>query len=63
METVKVAANIKASVLWLAVFGQWCERTSWCTRQQPATYPSSHHPHHLMSLVLPVVTALLICCV
>jgi len=37
METSKIAANIKASVLRLAVISQWCERTSWCSRQQPAT--------------------------
>ena len=34
METTKIAANIKASVLRLAVISQWCERTSWCSRLQ-----------------------------
>jgi len=37
MKTTKIAANIKASVLRLAVTNQWCERTSWCSRQRPAT--------------------------
>jgi len=37
METMKIAANIKASVLRLAIIRQWCERTSWCSRQRPAT--------------------------
>jgi len=41
METTKLAANIKASVLRLAVFSQWCERTSRCSRQQKKQlYPS-----------------------
>jgi len=37
METTKIVANIKASVVWLAVISQWCERTARCSRQQPAT--------------------------
>jgi len=46
METTKIAANIKASVLRLAVNSQWCERTSWW-QQAPTSY--SRPPRHLMS--------------
>jgi len=60
METTKIVANIKASVLRLAVISQWCERTSWW---QQATTSYTCRLHRLMSLVLPVVTGLLICSV
>jgi len=60
METTKIAANIKASVLRLAVISHWCERTSWW---QQATTSYTRRPRHLMSLVLLVITALLICSV
>jgi len=62
-ETTKIAANIKASVLRLAVVSQWCERISWW---QQATTSYTRRPHRacrLMSLVLPVITVLLICSV
>jgi len=44
METTKIAANIKASVLRLAVNSQWCERTlSW----EQATTSYTRRPRHL----------------
>ena len=46
METTKIAANIKASVLRLAVNSQWCERTLWW---QQATTSYTRRPRHLMS--------------
>jgi len=60
MKTTKITANILASVLRLAVISQWCERASWW---QQATTSYTHRPSRLMSLVLPVITALLICSV
>jgi len=36
METTKIAANIKASVLRLAVNSQWCERTLWWHQLHPS---------------------------
>jgi len=46
METGKITAQIKASVLRLAVCSQWCERTSWW---QQAMTSYTHRPRRLMS--------------
>jgi len=45
METMKIAANIKASVLRLDVISQWCENTSWWRQATPShLHPSPASP-------------------
>ena len=53
METTKIAAYIKASVLRPLVINQLCERTAWW---QQATTGYTCCMHHLMSLVLSLGT-------